>query len=66
MIAVIMRRWGDLDTHAYLLGVWEDEIVAIGQGIIERKNRSNQYKPEYNVVNSVTGFIERKFNEDNK
>lgn len=43
--AIIMRRWGDRETHSYLLGVWDEE-EAIKHGKEANEARSRKYDAE--------------------
>lgn len=42
---VVMYRYGTLDAHNYLLGVFDKKQAAINAGEEERKNRGNKYLP---------------------
>lgn len=54
--ATIMRRWGDEESHHYLLGVFGDKDTAIEEGLKETIHRGNKYEPavfgtDLNAVN---------------
>ncbi|MFW6219835.1 MAG: hypothetical protein ACOCZ5_01345 [bacterium] len=43
---VIMYRWGDREKHSYLLGVYDNEDVAIKEGVKETAYRGGKYESE--------------------
>ena len=44
---VLMRRWGDLDSHAYILGVFNSKHKALESGKAEWECRGcGKYEPE--------------------
>ena len=44
---VTMYRYGDKENHSYLLGVYDDEELAIAEAQLEQLNRGgNKYYPE--------------------
>lgn len=56
---VTMHRWGDDESHNYVLGVFSSQEKALEAGDIERTYRGCKY--EYKVTESVIdGFDESK------
>lgn len=47
---VTMRRWGDDESHNYLLGVFSDECKALKAGTKERDYRGCKYEPKLEQV----------------
>lgn len=45
---VLMRRWGDIEGHTYVHGIYTDKATAIKQGQQEREYRGIKY--EYQVM----------------
>jgi hypothetical protein len=45
---VLMRRWGDIEGHTYIHGIYTDKDTTIKQGQLERKNSDIKY--EYQVM----------------
>ena len=43
---VVMRRWGDTNSHCYYLGLSKDKVVASIAGMIQRDYRGNKYEPK--------------------
>ncbi len=41
---VIAKRWGDSETHNYLVGVFSKESKAISEAMIERNQRGGKYE----------------------
>lgn len=43
---VTMRRWGDDESHNYVLGAFSDQEKALEAGDIERTYRGCKYEPK--------------------
>ena len=46
LYVVIMYRYGNTERHSYLLGVYDDPVVALKQGESESVYRGRKYYPE--------------------
>lgn len=46
LYVVKMNRWGDEELHSYVIGVYDDPVLAEKAGDVERLNRDNKYEPE--------------------
>lgn len=46
LYVVKMHRWGDLEAHSYIEGVYESLDIAKLNGKAERMWRDNKYEPE--------------------
>ncbi len=42
----LMRRYGEIENHAYILGAFDTIELATEQGYIEKENRANKYEFE--------------------
>lgn len=42
---VTMRRWGDCETHNYVLGVYSNYADAVHYGDVEKIWRAGKYEP---------------------
>lgn len=59
LYVVKMERWGDPELHSYLVGVYEDEVVAKGVGDSEEEWRGGKYKARIEplVLNSCPQYV---------
>lgn len=63
---VMMRRWGELETYCYLLGVFDTEQMAKEEAYREEQLRGGKYSAEINGVplNSLIGHFTIKKAKD--
>lgn len=43
---VEMLRWGDRESHSYVIGVYSSRVAAVHAGKDEREHRGGKYEPE--------------------
>lgn len=43
---VTMYRWGDTESHSYVLGVWSNQELALLHGNLESNFRGGKYDPK--------------------
>lgn len=61
MVAVVMRRNGDRDSHSYLLGAWQFLDTAEKMGWEEHANRGHKYDPEFFITDAKTGLVKERW-----